>query len=146
MNKNLRETHKRSIGKVITWRIAQIIIQLTTGYLTSGSFNTALKLAGFNAIFFTILYWAHERSWNSFCWDKLPNKSFLFIERHRRTIVKCITWRILAIVGLSFTSYIITKSVITMAMFTSMTILINIIVYWLHERVWNIVRWGKIKK
>ena len=100
----LAEAHTRSIAKVITWRILQIIIQLTTGYITTGSFSTAMKLAGFNAIFFTILYWAHERFWNFSSWNRLPNNFFLFIEKHRRTIVKCITWRILAIVGLSFTS------------------------------------------
>jgi len=68
-----------------------------------------------------------------------------FKERIKRTIVKSITFRALVILADGLIIYFITKSLVIA---TSVIIFSNIastIIYYLHERAWNKVKWGKHK-
>lgn len=67
-------------------------------------------------------------------------------EKHSRSIVKAITYRILSMTADTITAYILTRS---MAMTIGLVILVNgysTILYFLHERVWANIQWGRIEK
>jgi len=60
-----------------------------------------------------------------------------------RSWTKSFTWRILGIIILLFLGYIITGSV-TKASLLSLTFhFIRVILYYVHERLWDKVSWGK---
>jgi uncharacterized membrane protein len=64
----------------------------------------------------------------------------------RRSVVKSITFRILIVMADGVIIYTITKS---LALSLSVIILSNIsstIIYFVHERVWNNIKWGKGKR
>lgn len=64
-------------------------------------------------------------------------------EKRTRSILKAITYRILSIIIDGTIAYAITqntKQTITLVLISN---LVSIIVYFIHERAWNRVHWGK---
>ena len=66
-----------------------------------------------------------------------------FHEKHSRSIVKAITYRCLIVLSDSIVVYIITKRLDITVGFIGVTSLINTALYFLHERAWNGIHWGK---
>jgi uncharacterized membrane protein len=61
----------------------------------------------------------------------------------KRSLAKSFTWRIIAIVSTFVIGYFMTGSI---AFATSLTLIsngINFVLYYVHERVWLKVEWGK---
>lgn len=63
-------------------------------------------------------------------------------ERKMRSLVKSISYRIICIVSLSIVTYIITRDLMQMGLIVLIFQSIQTVLYYLHERVWNNVRWG----
>jgi uncharacterized membrane protein len=61
----------------------------------------------------------------------------------KRSFAKSITWRILAIIVTFGSIYFLTGETDTATAGTILTNTINFVLYYLHERVWNSVKWGK---
>ena len=75
------------------------------------------------------------------CYDM----SMKFNETRRRSITKSITFRIIVIVSDLVVIYLVTKRVSTTIVLTVFTNIASTLLYFLHERVWNGVTWGKRK-
>jgi uncharacterized membrane protein len=65
-----REKIPRSLIKVITWRILVTITNFVGGWLASGSMMVGLGVVSFALVVNSILYFLHERAWNSSDWGK----------------------------------------------------------------------------
>jgi uncharacterized membrane protein len=65
------ETHFRTAGKIISWRIILTIVNFSYTYIVTGNWKAGLAVAGLSAIFNSFIYWAHERIWNSISWGKI---------------------------------------------------------------------------
>jgi uncharacterized membrane protein len=64
-------------------------------------------------------------------------------EAHRRSLFKAITWRITGSVDTFLLSWLVTGNVKMAGAISALEIITKIILYYLHERVWGKVRWGK---
>ena len=64
------EKAMRSLGKVVTWRILVTITNFVGGWLASGSWAVGLGVVSFALVVNSILYWVHERVWNTTDWGK----------------------------------------------------------------------------
>lgn len=67
------------------------------------------------------------------------------MESHRRSIVKALTWRILALVTTSTVAMAVTGKVhfaITIGLIDGV---IKLIIYYAHERAWNRIGFGRPK-
>ena len=64
------EQQRRSIGKVISWRILVTITNFVGGWLASGNPWVGLGVVSFALVVNSILYWIHERAWNRTDWGK----------------------------------------------------------------------------
>ena len=60
-----------------------------------------------------------------------------------RSLVKSLTWRVIAIVTTFISIYIITGKVEFALQGTILTNTINFILYYAHERGWNYIQWGR---
>lgn len=60
----------------------------------------------------------------------------------KRSLVKSLTWRVLAVVVTFASIYFLTGEVETATAGTVLTNGINFILYYLHERAWLKVSWG----
>ena len=136
---------KRSITKSITWRflgsldtffISLIIINYST---QNYSFDLAFYIAGLEFITKTFLYYLHERILNNFKIGRLENSV-----RRSRSFYKALTWRFLASLDTFLVSFIITGRFDWATSIAIFEIITKSIIYYLHERIWNKVKWGRI--
>ncbi|MDQ5943602.1 MAG: hypothetical protein QG675_370 [Patescibacteria group bacterium] len=67
-------------------------------------------------------------------------------ETHLRTFVKTITYRMVIIISIFTITYITTGEIADALVITSITAVTGTIIYYIHERVWNNIHWGKITK
>ena len=72
--KAIRELHKRSLLKAISWRATGTIDTIIVSLLVSGRLRVALSI-GFVELFTKItLYYFHERVWNKIQFGTVPAK------------------------------------------------------------------------
>ena len=65
------------------------------------------------------------------------------IESKKRSLIKAITWRILAIIVLTIVTWLFTSNVQATAFVVISFNVIQIILYYFHERLWERVKWGR---
>jgi uncharacterized membrane protein len=64
-------------------------------------------------------------------------------ERHERSVVKALTWKLVATVMAFVVSYRYTRDV-TAATSVALTMFVaGLVAYYIHERIWNRIPWGK---
>ena len=66
----LSECKKRSILKTITWRITGSSATFLIAYILTGNFAIAGVIGITQMISNTLLYYIHERLWNTIDWGK----------------------------------------------------------------------------
>ena len=66
------------------------------------------------------------------------------METNKRSIIKALTWRALASLATFIISYIVTGSIAAATGIASVQVIVNLILYYVHERVWNKFKWGRI--
>ena len=138
-------TKKRSLIKSFTWRILGsidtfVLSLIIINYFSDKySYDLALYIASFEIITKTILYYVHERVWNIFKIGRLKEKV-----KRARSLYKAVTWRIIASLDTFFLSYIITGRFDWATSIAIFEIITKAIIYYLHERAWNRVKWGRL--
>lgn len=138
------ESHLRSVSKVVTWRILITLSHMVNAFIVTGSLLMGLKIAGLALIINSTLFWIHERLWNIFQWNRKSDPEKEFNEGQPRSISKILTWRVLITFSNFLIPFLITGSWGSAAIFAGMATVVNMILYWSHERAWNWVKWGKI--
>lgn len=64
------DTPVRSIVKSISWRLLGTLDTILITWLITGQLGTAFSIGGIELITKMILYFFHERIWNSIKWGK----------------------------------------------------------------------------
>ena len=62
----------------------------------------------------------------------------------RRSLAKAVCYRIICIISLSVVTYAITGDLIEMGMIVVVFQSLQMFIYYIHERVWNRVNWGRL--
>ena len=138
-------TKKRSLIKSFTWRLLGsidtfVLSLIIINYFSDKySYDLALYIASLEIITKTILYYVHERVWNIFKIGRLKEKV-----KRVRSFYKAVTWRIIASLDTFFLSYIITGRFDWATSIAIFEIITKAIIYYLHERAWNRVKWGRL--
>ena len=138
------ETQQRSIAKTLTIRVLFSLSHLVNGFIVSGSWLIGAQILGIAAVVNMFLHWAHERAWNWVQWNRKPGDSAMFQDGQPRTISKSITWRALITINNFVIPYITTGSWQAAVSFLTIATIMNIVIYYTHERVWNRFSWGKL--
>jgi uncharacterized membrane protein len=63
-----------------------------------------------------------------------------------RSIVKTISWRITGSFATFIISYVISGNFMIASSIAIIQVTVNTLLYYVHERLWNKVSWGKITK
>mgnify|MGYP003418000136 FL=1 len=63
-------------------------------------------------------------------------------ETHKRSILKGVTWRVIASVTTMSVVFFVTGDLMLMASVGIIDVTLKIFFYYLHERVWGRVHWG----
>lgn len=63
----------------------------------------------------------------------------------KRSMVKSLSWRVVAFIILAITSYLFTGNIKDMSRITLTYTFVQLIIYYLHERIWDKIKWGTIR-
>jgi uncharacterized membrane protein len=140
------EMHRRSLAKTITVRICFTLSHLLNGFIVTGTLAAAAQIASVATLINMFLFWAHERVWNWFQWNRKPADDRFFKDGHPRTISKSVTWRLLITTSNFLIPYLLTGSIGKALAFLTLATIFNAIIYYTHERVWNRFSWAKTIK
>jgi uncharacterized membrane protein len=137
------ERHTRTVVKTVSWRVLLTISHFINGFIITGSIILGIKIAGWSAVLNSVLYWLHERVWNWLGWNRVGDNGLFFKDGHPRTTTKMICWRIIVNFSNFFIPYFVTGSWGTAGKFFTVAVIVNMTLFYLHERGWNLIRWGK---
>ena len=141
----MKVTKKRSLFKSISWRIIGSIdtfilsLIIINYYSYEYTYNLAFYIASLEVISKTFIYYFHERLWNKSNIGRNDKKA-----TRLRSFIKAITWRVTASLDTFFISYIITGRFDWATSIAFFEIITKAILYYLHERGWNKIDWGRI--
>lgn len=68
-----------------------------------------------------------------------------FSEQSERSIAKTVTYRILIVISTFIVTYFLTGELKFSLELTAVANIVNTLLYYLHERFWNKIHWGKTK-
>ena len=64
-------------------------------------------------------------------------------EKPLRSVLKALSWRVIGTLDTLVVSYILTGEIGLATSIASVDFLTKLLLYFLHERIWNKVNWGK---
>ena len=64
-------------------------------------------------------------------------------ETKRRSIIKAITWRTLGTIDTIVIAFLLTGEIKTALSIGGIEVFTKMILYFFHERIWNMIKWGK---
>jgi adenylylsulfate kinase len=73
-------------------------------------------------------------------------KRYLLMETHVRSVAKAVSWRIVATLTTVLLVYVFTRNLVVSGGVGVTELLSKLLIYYVHERVWNAIGFGRIKK
>ncbi|UWX54209.1 DUF2061 domain-containing protein [Maribacter litopenaei] len=64
-------------------------------------------------------------------------------ERPIRSVAKAFSWRVIGTLDTLIVSYFLTGKISIAASIASIDFVTKMILYFFHERLWNLIKWGK---
>ncbi len=143
----MTDTKTRSIIKGVTWRIIGTLDTTLLSWLITGDVSKALKIGGLEVFTKTLLYFFHERAWLAIGKRRKQDSRFT-------SFAKAVSWRIIGTLDTIMISYFIiqltgsSEELMVPAIFQASTIglaelFTKILLFYLHERTWNKIDYGK---
>jgi uncharacterized membrane protein len=136
----VRDSHIRSVTKGVSWRTVGTADTILLSYIVTGDLANSFAI-GLTEVFTKIfIYYLHERVWDRIPWGRIHGKG----PTHGRSLVKGISWRALGTLDTVIIAYVITgipADAITIGGFELFT---KVALFYLHERVWGRIFWGRI--
>jgi uncharacterized membrane protein len=66
-------------------------------------------------------------------------------DRHIKSILKAISWRIVGTLDTIMISYLLTGKIQVALSIGSVEVFSKMFLYYLHERAWNAIHWGRVR-
>ena len=129
------DSHARALAKAVSWRLVGTIDTFVWSWLITGHPTAAGAIASMETVTKIALYYVHERLWRLIRWA--PNA-------HLRSLIKAVTWRVVGGMDTFMLSFIVTGSAKLAISIASVEAVTKIALYYLHERVWRAVAWGRL--
>ena len=136
----MRDSHSRSFVKGVSWRALGTIDTILLSFIVTGSITNALKIGATEVLTKIVLYYFHERIWDVVPYGRIHGKG----PTHMRSLVKGISWRTVGTIDTMVVAYFITGMPISAITIGGFEVFTKIGLFYLHERVWGKVWWGRI--
>lgn len=136
----MKDTNYRSITKGISWRIFASIDTFFLSWFIFGNPVHAGSIAGLELVTKILLYFLHERTWNIIPFGRKNTGKVA----HWRSLAKGVSWRLVGSVDTTILSWFVTGRIIGAFKLSGMEIITKILLYYIHERIWVLIRWGRI--
>ena len=130
------ESHLRAVTKAVTWRAIGTADTFLWSWLITGHPIAAGAIASLETFTKVGLFYLHERLWRLI--RVAPNSRW-------RSLVKAVTWRLIGSLDTFLLSLLVTHNAWHAASIASVEALTKVVLYYLHERAWRRVRWGRLE-
>jgi len=130
------DSHARAVVKGVTWRIIGTLDTFLWSWLITHEPIKAGAIASAEVFTKIFLFYLHERVWRLLKFA--PNS-------HLRSLAKAVSWRVVGSLDTFVLSMIVTgngKYAISIASAEAVT---KIVLYYLHERGWRRIKWGRLE-
>ena len=129
------ESHARAIVKAIPWRVVGTADTFVWSWIITGEPKAAGAIASLETFTKIALFYVHERVWRLFRWA--PNA-------RSRSIAKAVSWRIAGSLDTFVLSMLVTGNARFAVSIASVEALTKVALYYMHERVWRRIAWGRL--
>ena len=136
----MTDSHTRSFVKGVTWRALGTLDTILLSFVVTGNIGDALKIGFTEVVTKIILFYLHERVWNIIPMGRIHGVG----PTHTRSLVKGVTWRIVGTLDTMVVAFLITNEPINALTIGSLEVFTKIGLFYLHERVWGKLKWGRI--
>jgi uncharacterized membrane protein len=130
------DSHGRALAKAVSWRAVGTLDTFLWSWLITGHANWAGAIAATEIATKIFLFYLHERVWRLLPWA--PNA-------HLRSLIKAVSWRIFGSLDTFVLSMIFTGNAKYAVSIASAEALTKIALYYVHERAWRRVKWGRLE-
>jgi uncharacterized membrane protein len=135
----MKDTNARSLVKGISWRMVGTIDTFVIAYLYFGELSIAAPIAATEVLTKIILYYFHERIWNIIYWGRHTHKPTKL-----RSLIKGISWRFFGSLDTILISFMYSGNPLSSMKVGGTEVLTKIGLFYLHERLWAQIKWGRI--
>jgi uncharacterized membrane protein len=146
----MADKHHRSIVKGATWRVIGTLDTIFLSLVFTGKIGKALTIGAIELFTKIFLFYLHERIWLRLAFgteEKTIDGVLVKEEKHYRSLVKGISWRIVGSLDTFWIALFVnrgTEHAAQTAFYIAATeVLTKVLLFWLHERAWMNVKWGK---
>ena len=129
------DSHARALAKAVSWRMVGSLDTFLWSFVVTRHAETAGAIASFELFTKIGLFYLHERGWRLLKWS--PNS-------HARSMLKAVSWRFVGGLDTFLLSLIITGNAKYAVSIASLEALSKVGLYYLHERGWRQVAWGRL--
>ena len=135
----MKDSNLRSLIKGISWRAIGTIDTFVLAYIYFGNVSIAAPIAATEVFTKIFLYYLHERIWNVIPWGRRFKKT-----AHLRSLFKGISWRFFGSIDTTLISYLYSGNPLISLKVGGTEVLTKIGLFYLHERLWAQIKWGRI--
>lgn len=146
----MEDKHHRSIVKGATWRVIGTLDTIFLSFVFTGKIGKALTIGAIELFTKILLFYLHERIWMRLAFgseEKIINGVLVKEEKHYRSLVKGISWRIVGSLDTFWIALFVNRgsehAAQTAFYIAATEVITKVLLYWLHERAWLNVKWGK---
>ncbi|MCX6200162.1 MAG: DUF2061 domain-containing protein [Bacteroidetes bacterium] len=146
----MADKHHRSIVKGATWRVIGTLDTIFLSFVFTGKMGKALTIGAIELFTKILLFYLHERMWMRLAFgseEKIINGVLVKEEKHYRSLVKGISWRIVGSLDTFWIALFVNRGSVHAAQtafyIAATEVITKVLLYWLHERAWLNVKWGK---
>jgi uncharacterized membrane protein len=148
-NASAKDKSLRIIVKATSWRVFATCDTILLSYIFTGQITSALKI-GLTEVFTKIfLFYLHERYvWANIKFGRIYAADGVTImgDKHYRSIVKGASWRFFGTLDTIIIALVWTGNPFTALKIGATEVITKIGLFWLHERIWFRIKWGRPKE
>ena len=129
------ESHARALTKAVSWRAVGTADTFLWSFLITGHAGAAGAIASLEVFTKIALYYLHERIWRLLPWA--PNARL-------RSLIKAVSWRVVGSFDTFLLGLVVTRNGGHAALIALAELVTKIGLYYLHERAWRRIAWGRL--
>lgn len=140
--KIVKDSHARSLIKGISWRTLGTIDTIILSFIVTGDVEHSFKIGLTEIVTKVMLYYLHERAWNSVVWGRIPGHG----PSHVRSLTKGVSWRTIGTFDTILIAYLVTGVPVNAFAIGGFEVFTKIALFYVHERIWGQIWWGRLPK
>ena len=135
------ETHSRTLTKTVIYRLSAIVLSMIISLSFGGTIWQALQFSAFSLIVGSTHYYIYDRLWLLVKWQRVDS-----VDTHLRTLVKFILYRCTVFLVMLAISKVVFVDTLIAVLVATTKFFLNSVNYYILERIFTHIGWGKIKE